>query len=86
MCITELCITEMCITEIRITEVIWRLNFTLQQVLTVTAEQGAKFTELEYMHLLHLLRRSHSNITDEDFNDKVQRLKRIITEKHIYHV
>ena len=49
-------------------------------------EQGAKFTELEYIHLLTLLRRSQPNIAEEYFNNQVQRLKRTITEKHIYHV
>lgn len=49
-------------------------------------EQGAKFTELEYIHLFNLLRRSQTTITDEQFNAQVQKLKRTITEKHIYHV
>jgi len=49
-------------------------------------EQGAKFTELEYIHLLDLLRRSHPSIADEYFNKQVQKLKSTITEKHVYHV
>lgn len=63
------------------------LSCVLQQIITVILEQGAKFTELEYIHLLNLLRRSQqSSITDEEFDVHVQKLKRTITEKHVYHV
>ena len=62
------------------------MAFFLQQIINVIIEEGAKFTELEYIHLLTLLHRSQPGITDEHFNSQKQKLKRTITEKHVYHV
>jgi len=62
------------------------LNLSMEQIINVIIEEGAKFTELEYIHLLTLIHRSQPGITDEQYNGQIQKLKRTITEKHVYHV